>query len=102
MKVTIKSKSHLTVPLQIQRRAGIKTGDRVEFRISGGIINIVTSLPWADDEYTPAQRRAIDARLARAAKGPYHGPFENSDDAIDFLRKQIRSRRSAERKTAWR
>jgi len=100
MTVTIKSRTHLTVPPQIQRRAGIKTGDRVEFRVSGGIINIIPSLPSADDEYTPAQRRAIDARLAKAAKGPYHGPFESADDAIKFLRKEIRNRNSSKRKTA--
>jgi bifunctional DNA-binding transcriptional regulator/antitoxin component of YhaV-PrlF toxin-antitoxin module len=38
----------------VRRRAGIKTGDRVEFKVSGGVINIVPKLPSADDEYTPA------------------------------------------------
>jgi hypothetical protein len=39
------------------------------------------------DEYTPAQRRAIDTRLAAARKGPYYGPFDTADEAINFLRK---------------
>ena len=99
MTVTVKSKTQITVPPQVQRRAGIKTGDRVEFKVSGGIINIIRKLPSADDEYTPAQRRIIDARLAEAQKGPYYGPFTTSDQAIKFLNKEIRSRKSNKRKT---
>lgn len=36
-----------------------------------------TAFPTADDEYTPEQRRALDASLAEADKGPYFGPFKN-------------------------
>jgi hypothetical protein len=61
----------------------------VEFKVSGGIINIIPKLPTADDEYTPAQRRAIDARLAEARKGPYYGPFKTAGEAIAFLGKEI-------------
>ena len=99
MIVTVKSKAHLTVPPQVQRRAGIKTGDRVEFKVSGGIINIIPKLPSADDEYTPEQRRIIDARLAEPEKGPYYGPFETADQAIRFLNKEIRKRKANRRKT---
>jgi bifunctional DNA-binding transcriptional regulator/antitoxin component of YhaV-PrlF toxin-antitoxin module len=99
MTVTVKSKNTLTVPPQIQRRAGIKVGDRVEFKVSGGIINIIPELPTAVDEYTPEQRRVIDARLAEARKGPYYGPFESANEAIKFLRQQTRSRRTTKRKT---
>jgi len=53
--------------------------------------------PGADDEYTPAQRRVIDARLAEARRGPYHGPFENVEEAIIFLRKEISNRKAAKR-----
>jgi len=72
----------------------------VEFKVSGGIINIIPELPIADGEYTPAQRRAIDARLAAARGGPYYGPFKTADDAIEFLHKEIRKRKRASRKTA--
>jgi len=99
MTVTVKSRTSLNVPPQIQRRAGIKVGDELEFRVSGGIINIIPKLPTADDEYTPAQRRVIDARLAEARKGPYYGPFETADDAIRFLHKEIRRRKAIKRKT---
>ena len=68
--------------------------------MSGGVINIVPKLPTADDDYTPAQRAAIDARLAQARKGPYHGPFDTADQAIDFLRKELKSGKPAKRKKA--
>lgn len=99
MTVTVKSKTTLTVPPQIQRNAGIRAGDQVEFKVSGGIISIIPKLPSADDEYTPAQRRVIDAHLAAARKGPYYGPFETADAAIKFLNKEIRNRKAGKRKT---
>jgi hypothetical protein len=71
----------------------------MEFKVSGGIINIIPELPTADDEYTPAQRRVIDARMAEARKGPYYGPFKSTDEAIAFLRNEIRNRKAAKRKT---
>ena len=40
----------LVVPPSVRRRAGIKAGDRLEFKVSGGIINIIPKLPSADDE----------------------------------------------------
>ncbi len=41
MTVTLKSKTELTVPKSIRRKAGIKPGDRVEFSVSGRVIKIV-------------------------------------------------------------
>ena len=41
------TKSALTVPPAVQRLAGIKSGDRVEFKVSGGIINIIPEMPSA-------------------------------------------------------
>src|SRR5258708_8369007 len=95
----VKSRDGLGGPGGGGGKAGIKSGDRVVFKVSGGIINIIPDLPVADDEYTPAERRVIDARLAEARKGPYYGPFETADDAIAFLRKEIRHRKAAKRKS---
>ncbi len=89
MTVTVKSKDELVVPRTVRRRAGLKDGQRVQFKVSGGIISIIPDLPPANDEYTPAQRRVIDASLAEARKGPYQGPFKTADEAIKFLRKEI-------------
>ena len=40
MTVTLKPKTEITVPKSIRRQAGVKPGDRVEFSVSGGVINI--------------------------------------------------------------
>lgn len=102
MTVIVKSRASLTIPLRVQRQAGIKVGDRLQFKVSGGIINVIPEppapVPPVNDEYTPAQRRAIDARLKAARKSPPHGPFDTADQAIDFLRKEIRARKAARRK----
>src|SRR5437868_1299449 len=100
MTTVVKKKTPIVVPESLRRRAGIKVGDRLEFKVSGGIINIIPQLATADDEYTPAQRRAIDAELREARKGPYYGPFETADAAIKFLHQQIRKRKADKPKTA--
>ena len=100
MTVTVKNNTlGLVVPASVRRRAGIRPGDRLEFKVSGGIINIIPKLPSADDEYTPAQRCVLDAQLREAAKGPYYGPFETADAAIKFLRNEIRTRKTGKSKT---
>jgi AbrB family looped-hinge helix DNA binding protein len=40
MTVILKPKTEITVPKSIRRQAGIKPGDRVEFSVSHGVINI--------------------------------------------------------------
>ena len=52
----------------------------------------------ADDEYTTQQRRVIDAQLAEARKGPYHGPFDTADEAIGFLNKEFEARSGKRKK----
>jgi len=96
MTVTVKIKSSLTVPVEIRRRAGIKAGDKVEFKVSGGVITILPKLPTADDEYTPEQRRIIDARLAESEedfqKGRSYGPFNSADEMIAHIKVQLKKR----------
>jgi hypothetical protein len=43
-------------PPSIQRQAKLKPGDQVEFRVSGGVINIVPKHPELDSEYTARVR----------------------------------------------
>jgi len=92
MTVTVKNKTELVVPRSVRRRAGIKSGDRIEFKVSGGIINIIPQLPSAGDEYTPAQRRVIDAQLAEAQKGPFHGPFNTAGEMIAHIKGELKKR----------
>src|SRR6266478_6273875 len=76
----------LVVPPSVRRRAGIKAGDKLEFKVSGGIINIIPKLSSADDEYTPAERRILDAQLAEdladIKAGRTAGPFNSADEMI--------------------
>jgi bifunctional DNA-binding transcriptional regulator/antitoxin component of YhaV-PrlF toxin-antitoxin module len=93
MATTAKNVSSLVVPSAIRRKAAFKGADELEFKAAGGVITISRKLPVAGDEYTPAQRRIIDAPLREARKGPHHGPFETAQEAIRFIRKEIRNRK---------
>jgi hypothetical protein len=65
----------------MRRRAGIKPGD----------------------EYTPEQRRIIDAGIAEGMedfrKGRSHGPF-TTDEAVNFLKSQMKGSHTKPRKHA--
>ncbi len=97
MTVAIKNnnKTPLVVPASVRRAAGFKSGQEVEFKASGGVITILPKFPSVEDEYTPAQRRSIDAQLDSAAMGPFHGPFSGSDEAIAHLKKELKKRGQA-------
>ena len=49
----------------------------------------------AEYEYTPEQRRAINARLAKAEKGPFYGPFKDGAEVAAFLKKWQRRAKPA-------
>jgi len=97
MTVTVKNKRPLVVPPSVQRRAGLSGGGQLEFRASGGVITITAKPPAADDEYTPKQRRIIDAQLDKAAKGPFHGPFDTADEMIAHIKGQLKKRAAAKK-----
>ena len=97
MTTVVKTKIGLTVPTAVQRKAGFKTGDVVEFRASGGVITIVPKLPSAQDEYTPQQRQAIDAQLDEALKGPFYGPFNSADEMIAHVKGELKKRAAAKK-----
>src|ERR1022692_4498516 len=92
----IQHKGQVTIPTHVREQAGLSKGDLLEFSFERGKIVITPKLvidrskfPAADDEYTPAQRRAIDARLAKSEAdfkaGRTQGPFNTADEAIAFL-----------------
>jgi hypothetical protein len=98
MGTTAKNVSPLVPPSAIRRKAGFKGGDGPEFKTASGVMTTSRKPPVADDEYTAAERRMIDARLAEARKGPYHGPFETAQEAIRFIRKEVRNRKAMKSK----
>ena len=105
MTVAVKNdnKTPLIVPRAVRRKAGFKSGEELEFRASGGVITIVPRLPAADDEYTPDERRAIDARLAKAeediAAGRVHGPF-TAKRAAAFIERLAKQRAAKGKRSA--
>jgi len=103
MTVTVKNKTPLVVPPAVRRRAGLKSGDELEFKVSGGVITILPKPRTQADEYTPAQRRIIDRNIAKGLedirKGRIHGPFETADEAIAHLKGHaLRRKRAAQHK----
>lgn len=101
MTVTVKNqnKAPLVVPPPVRRRAGHRNGEDLEFRVSGGVITILPKLPAADDEYTPEQRRVIDAQLAGGLAdikaGRTFGPFNSAQEMIAHMKAQLKKRKVA-------
>jgi hypothetical protein len=54
-------------------------------------------LPSADGEYTPEQRRGIDAQLDEAEKGPIRGPFNTAEEMIADMKSQLKRRAALRR-----
>src|SRR5438552_17877947 len=103
----IQNKGQVTIPTAVRRQAGLSKGDLVNFAFQRGKIVITPQLvidrskfPTADDEYTPAQRRAIDASLTKAEGGPFYGPFKNGAEVAAFMKKRLRSARPSKSKKA--
>jgi bifunctional DNA-binding transcriptional regulator/antitoxin component of YhaV-PrlF toxin-antitoxin module len=100
MTVTVKNKARipLVVPPSVRRKAGHKDDQDLEFRVSGGIITILPK-PSTDDEYTPEQRRVIDAQLAEGLAdvkaGRTFGPFESADAMIAHMKARLKKRAMA-------
>jgi hypothetical protein len=75
----------------------------LEVKVCGGIVSIMSKRPPADADYTPAQRRVIEARLRESEndlkKGRVHGPFETHQAMLAFLEDDLaRHRRNVTRK----
>src|SRR5436305_844126 len=99
--VKVQNKGQMTIPSNVRSAVGVADGDFVDVKAVGRKIVITPTMgidrskfPAADDEYTPQQRRIIDARLREAEKGPFYGPFKNGAEVAAFLKKTIKARRS--------
>jgi|SRR5580658_9233695 bifunctional DNA-binding transcriptional regulator/antitoxin component of YhaV-PrlF toxin-antitoxin module len=99
--VKIHRKGQMTLPTRLRALAGIADGDFVVAAFQRGRIVITpkpiidrSKFPTADDEYTPAQRRAIDARLNRAAaevkKGHVSPAFATIEDFAAAIKADAR------------
>lgn len=111
--VKVQHKGQVTIPRRLRTQAGIAEGDLVEASLKNGKIVLTPKLvidrskfPIADDEYTPAQRRIIDARLAKADEdikhGRLYGPFTTHAEFITSLHKEAKKLRAKKSKRAGR
>ncbi|MGA2136773.1 MAG: AbrB/MazE/SpoVT family DNA-binding domain-containing protein [Bryobacteraceae bacterium] len=97
----IQHKGQVTIPTAVRRQAGLQQGDLVKFTFHRGKIVITPKIvidrskfPTADDDYTPAQRRSIDARLAES-EADYKasrsfGPFDTADEMIAHMKSKLK------------
>jgi AbrB family looped-hinge helix DNA binding protein len=100
----IQNKGQVTIPTTVRRQAGLSKGDLVNFAFKRGQIVITPTLvidratfPTADTDYTQAQRKAINARLAKAEKGPFQGPFNTANDMIAHMKTELKKRAAAKK-----
>jgi bifunctional DNA-binding transcriptional regulator/antitoxin component of YhaV-PrlF toxin-antitoxin module len=93
----------MTLPSRLRSAIGIADGDLVEATVHRGKIVLTPKLlvdrskfPNADDEYTPAQRRVIDARLDESEedlrKGRTAGPFNSAREMIAHMKGELKKR----------
>jgi len=101
MTVIVKNKTPVVVPPSVRRQAGPKSGDKLEFKVSGGVITILPNGTESVDEYTPAQRKAIDRGIAQSekeyAEGKSYGPFDTAGEAIASIDANLRRRARAKK-----
>ena len=97
----IQPKGQVTIPTRLRAKAGLAKGDLVEFSLHRGKIVITPKVvidklqfPNADDEYTPAQRKIIDARLAKGMAeidaGLTFGPFNSAAEMIADMKSRLK------------
>ena len=85
MTTVLKGTDPLVVPLSVRRRAGMKPGDRLEFKAERGVITIVTQPPASRDEETPQQRKIIDAQLAAGLDDIRKGRVSRRFDTVEEM-----------------
>lgn len=99
--IRIQKKGQITIPTLIRSRLGLAEGDLVDVKLRSTTIVVTpqvvidhSKFPNADDEYTPEQRRIVEARLAQALeevkKGHVSHPFDTVEEMAAALRKDAR------------
>jgi len=98
--VRVQRKGQVTIPMRPRAQVGLVDGDLVEAKAHRGKI-VLTPKSVVDREYTPAQRRAIDARLAEGLadieSGRTFGPFNSADEMIAHMEARAAKKSTAQR-----
>jgi len=109
--VKIHRKGQMTLPSRLRSAIGVAEGDLVEASVLRGKIVLTPKVVIdrskslflnADDEYTPAQRKIIDARLGKAdadiKHGRTYGPFNTAEEMAASIEANIKKLRATKRK----
>lgn len=85
MTTVLKGTDPLVVPLSVRRRAGMKAGDRLEFKAARGVITIVAQAPDSRDEEASEQRKIIDAQVAVGLADIRRGRLSRRFDTVEEM-----------------
>jgi len=107
--VRVQHKGAVTIPTRLRTQAGIAEGDLMEVSFHRGKIVLVPKMvidrskfPNTDGEFTPAQRRGIDARLAKSdadiKHGRVYGPFATAKEMAASIEGNIKKPRAPKKK----
>lgn len=94
--VTVKNKYQVVIPQSVRNQIPVNIGDVFDARAERGRIVLHPKAIVDRDEYTPTQRRQINAQLARSIaehKGGESIAFETHKDMIDYLHRQLKRTR---------
>ncbi len=71
MTVTVKDKTPLTIPDEVRRRAGLKPGDKVEFKPFRGGITVLTKrrAPGSAERLTQEEAKKLRHAMKQAREG---------------------------------
>ncbi len=105
----VQHKGAVIIPTQLRTQAGIAEGDIMEVSLHKGRIVLVPKMvidrfkvPNADGEYNAAQRRGIDARLAKSdadiKHGRVYGPFATAKEMAASIESTIKKQRAPKKK----
>ena len=99
MTITLSDEIQRLLPPRVRRTAGFKAGDQLEVKAIGGIVTLISKpvVSDEDDEYTPEQRRVIDAHIAEGLDDIKHGrmseAFSSHQEFISSLHKEAKKLR---------
>ena len=100
--VRVKTKYQVTLQDEVRKQVRLSVGDLLETKVERGKITLTPKAVVDRDEYTPAQRRVVDARLARALEdvkqGRTYGPFNTVEEMAASIEANIKKARRARKK----
>ncbi len=82
--------TEIIVPRSVRRKAGIKAGEKVEFVVSGRVINIIPRLPYAEDTFIPEET----TQILKARQEMHEGKYLT----LDQLENELAHKRPARRR----